>query len=566
VPLETGDVTCFAESASGVRFVGGVPTFGIVSRTFGGIFRLGDPGDWQRVLDAPVQGLAILPGHFGDFTIYAVAAEGVSFSADGGHIWQAAGPLPGGAAAASIAATSEGALLVGTSAGTVRSDNTPDPIWQTTTGMEGFVAQAFAFDPARPSGVYAAATNATDLLRGGVFASDDAGRSWTELDPAGFSLPATAIAVDPLSARILYAVAASQLYRSDDGGSSWTARGTQDLPAGAVHNVVIHPDDPVVLFASTSTGAGVYRSLDRGDTWAPFNSSLTNASSFNVTALAFAPPSAGSGTRLQAATYPSGVYVADAPVPDGVCRPSSTALCLGRFRVSVEWQASPTGPSQPAQAMPVTSDSGYFWFFAADNVELMVKILDGRGVNGNFWVFYGALSNVAYTMTVEDVQKGSTKTYTNPWGRLASEADTAAFPAAGLAAPTTTPRLRPSSVSQRAEAPAPCSPGPFTLCLNEGRFRAEVDWQQSPLGPSFVARAVPLTGDTGYFWFFGSANIELVVKVLDGREDNGHFWVFFGALSNLEYTVTVTDTLTGAVRAYHNAPGELASVADTTAF
>ena len=51
---------------------------------------------------------------------------------------------------------------------------------------------------------------------------------------------------------------------------------------------------------------------------------------------------------------------------------------------------------------------------------------------------------------------------------------------------------------------------------------------------------VLLTGDTGTFWFFDSANVELVLKVLDGRVLNGHYWVFYGALSNVEYTIVVT--------------------------
>ena len=75
-----------------------------------------------------------------------------------------------------------------------------------------------------------------------------------------------------------------------------------------------------------------------------------------------------------------------------------------------------------------------------------------------------------------------------------------------------------------------------------------------------------LTGDTGYFWFFSDANIELILKVLDGRALNGHFWVFYGALSDVEYTITVTDTVTGQVRSYFNPPRQLASVADTSAF
>jgi hypothetical protein len=60
-------------------------------------------------------------------------------------------------------------------------------------------------------------------------------------------------------------------------------------------------------------------------------------------------------------------------------------------------------------------------------VELIVKVLDGRAVNGHFWVFYGALSDVQYTLTVTDTQTGTSKPYVNPQGTLASEADTAAF-------------------------------------------------------------------------------------------------------------------------------------------
>jgi hypothetical protein len=57
-----------------------------------------------------------------------------------------------------------------------------------------------------------------------------------------------------------------------------------------------------------------------------------------------------------------------------------------------------------------------------------------------------------------------------------------------------------------------------------------------------------------------------VLKVVDGRGFNGKFWVFYGALSNVEYQITVTDTSTGAVRVYTNPSGQLSSVADTSAF
>lgn len=40
----------------------------------------------------------------------------------------------------------------------------------------------------------------------------------------------------------------------------------------------------------------------------------------------------------------------------------------------------------------------------------------------------------------------------------------------------------------------------------------------------------------------------------------------YGALTNVEYTITVTDTETGAVKTYFNPQGQLASRADTSAF
>ena len=114
--------------------------------------------------------------------------------------------------------------------------------------------------------------------------------------------------------------------------------------------------------------------------------------------------------------------------------------------------------------------------------------------------------------------------------------------------------------------PAQCVPGASNLCLAANRFRVAVSWRAVTQGTSGVGNAVALTSDTGYFWFFNSANVELLIKVLDARAINGKFWVFYGALSDVEYTITVTDTATGAVKIYLNPQGRLASVADTSAF
>ena len=128
-----------------------------------------------------------------------------------------------------------------------------------------------------------------------------------------------------------------------------------------------------------------------------------------------------------------------------------------------------------------------------------------------------------------------------------------------------TGRIRGFAV-QLVTAAAPCVPGGGNLCLNSGRFKVQVAWQVPSQGTSGAGTAVPLTTDTGYFWFFSSNNVELVVKVVDGRAVNGKFWVFYGALTNVQYTITVTDSVTGDVRSYVNPDGNQASVADVSAF
>ena len=120
---------------------------------------------------------------------------------------------------------------------------------------------------------------------------------------------------------------------------------------------------------------------------------------------------------------------------------------------------------------------------------------------------------------------------------------------------------------EAAFAPAACTTNSTTLCLNAARFQASVIFSAPSLGiTNAPAQAVPLTSDTGYFWFFSANNVEIVLKVVDGRAFNNFFWVFEGALTDVAYTITVTDTQTGAVKTYSNPAGHLGSFADTAAF
>lgn len=128
---------------------------------------------------------------------------------------------------------------------------------------------------------------------------------------------------------------------------------------------------------------------------------------------------------------------------------------------------------------------------------------------------------------------------------------------AGVVLPDVDGRLRPR---------ASCDADADTLCLNDGRFRVEVEWKDS-LGGSGVGKEVLSSEDSGLLYFFKPANWEMLVKVLDGCSFNNRYWVFSAATTNVEYTLRVTDTESGLVRQYHNLAGAPApATTDTQAF
>ncbi len=97
-----------------------------------------------------------------------------------------------------------------------------------------------------------------------------------------------------------------------------------------------------------------------------------------------------------------------------------------------------------------------------------------------------------------------------------------------------------------------CVADATTLCLGEGgRFRVEVTWRDFA-GGTGVGTKVTESTDSALFWFFDAANWEMLVKVIDACSFNGHYWVFAAATTNVEYTLTVTDTDTGVAAVYQN--------------
>lgn len=130
------------------------------------------------------------------------------------------------------------------------------------------------------------------------------------------------------------------------------------------------------------------------------------------------------------ATHVPTIPPSASPTPATGCgAPSPTSLCLAsRFRVAATW-TKPDGSSGSATAIPRTTDTGEFWFFSATNIEMVVKVLNGCGIGGHWWVFAGGLTNVKVDWTVTDTTTGAAKVYANPQGvAFQPVQDTGAFP------------------------------------------------------------------------------------------------------------------------------------------
>lgn len=128
------------------------------------------------------------------------------------------------------------------------------------------------------------------------------------------------------------------------------------------------------------------------------------------------PTMAGSLDRIVQINHEDVFELSATVTPVSFCVPSSTALCLesNRFKTRVQWRSF-DGERGSGTVIPLPlDDSGLFYFFQPDNIEMVLKVLDGCGTNDRFWVFGAATTNVEYTITVTDTESQRVKTYFNP--------------------------------------------------------------------------------------------------------------------------------------------------------
>ena len=148
----------------------------------------------------------------------------------------------------------------------------------TGIGPVGVDVRYMAVNPLLSTTIYAATGT-------GVFRSIDGGVSWSGANTGLTVTDVRSIAIDPASASTLYVgTATAGIFKSIDGGGNWNAANI-GLTASDVRALAIDPLTPATVYAGTATG-GVFKSVDGGGSWNAANSGLVTS---DIRALAVDP-------------------------------------------------------------------------------------------------------------------------------------------------------------------------------------------------------------------------------------------------------------------------------------
>jgi photosystem II stability/assembly factor-like uncharacterized protein len=492
-------------------------------------------------------------------TVYAAGEEGFHKSTDGGQTWQM--KLADRIADLVIDPSNPRRILAAYRSVYRSLDGAES--WDTVMTPEDDVASfyypprlsAITFAPSNSATVYAAGSGDTSF----IYRSVDGGNSWSDpTDLRGFWI--NTLEVDSCDLRVLQAGGYGGLRRSVDSGVTWS----EDKLSGAlVYALAKDPRHSSSVFAGTSQG--LYWTNDRGESWTRFEPALAEA----VRSIAVDP----SGRFLYAGTE-RGVFTFERSFE--VCRDGPDQLCLigAKFQITLTAKHPQTGGLIKGRAIDEGDQFGYLSFpdITGDPAvpEVFVKMVDARGApppyGGHAWVFHSSLTDLDYTLTVRETETGRVRTYTaaDSAPLTCGTADTSAFVRAC--------EVEDSSSSIPGTRLAAGS-GP-ELSLLGGRFRATLEARDPRTDRIAEGAAIPRADGFGYFSlpaFTGDPTFpEVFVKMVDARaQPGGYFWFFHTGLTDLEYTLTVTDRVTGAIRTYTGGATDgtrLCGFADTMAF
>lgn len=273
------------------------------------------------------------------------------------------------------------------------------------------------------------------------------------------------------------------------------------------------------------------------------------------------------------------------PPPSEGCAPTTAVLRFdGGYEVKACFEYEQDGETVESDAFDYgleSDESGLLYFFDRDNAEVLIKVLNGCGVNGHRWVFVAPVTDLALNLEIREVATGRRWEYGNPGGKTADTAsDTTAFPchaAAASWAPSGGGRggsvdglvgLRGSVPARRTAAAAAetdCTPEGPALTLRGG-YQVSMCYETYD-GAVGQARDWGLdSSQSALLYFFDRDNVEVLIKVLDGCGVNGHRWVFVAPVTDLAFNLHV-ESPSGERWTHRNRLGQIADAAsDVSAF
>lgn len=263
-------------------------------------------------------------------------------------------------------------------------------LWKSTASGDGWAplptttTDGSTWDHSYVSMIAVAPSDSRILMVGkydALFRSTDSGTTWskvTNLLPSGRNINSIAIAAAD-AATMFVALSGNvspSVYYTTNAGASWSARsgsGGTALPAWSAQVVRIDPTDALTIYCGTDVG--IYRSTDGGLSWSTFGTGLPAVNVYDLQV-------ARDGTKLRAATHGRGIWELIVTSPtnqEPVVSVSSTPAAVGGL-VTVTAGASATlnGTFSDPDGDALTAK----WTFPDDGS--FVSAVSGTGVSHTF--------------------------------------------------------------------------------------------------------------------------------------------------------------------------------------
>jgi len=191
--------------------------------------------------------------------------------------WQVLGPDGGDARSLAYDAHNPDHILLGTSTGQMFASNDAGRTWSRLARLgDDYVLDHIAIDPQDSNRIYVSAWSVSSQQVGEIFRTRDGGRNWENL-PAMHGNSIRALAMYKGNSKVLVAGALNGVYRSKDGGDTWerlSPANSSDIKN--IESIAVDPKDPNTVYAGTWHLA--WKTSDGGANWQHINKGMIDDS------------------------------------------------------------------------------------------------------------------------------------------------------------------------------------------------------------------------------------------------------------------------------------------------